>query len=196
MVLTPSTMLPLGTIAPDFDLIDVVSGQRISLGTLVPSASPRPLLVMFICEHCPYVKHVQRALADLGRDWGDRVAMVAISANDAEAYPADGPEGLRAMAVAQGFTFPLCHDETQAIAKAYTAACTPDFFLFDRDRRLTYRGQLDDSRPGNGKPVTGQDLRTAIAATVAGEPVPEPQIPSIGCNIKWKPGNAPAYFGA
>jgi thiol-disulfide isomerase/thioredoxin len=196
MVLTPSTMLPLGTIAPDFELPDVVSGQRISPDTLVSAGSPRPLLVMFICEHCPYVKHVQGALADLGRDWGDRVAIVAISANDAATHPTDGPEGLRAMAEAEGFTFPLCYDETQAIAKAYTAACTPDFFLFDGDRRLTYRGQLDDSRPGNSKPVTGRDLRTAIAATVAGEPVPEPQIPSIGCNIKWKPGNAPGYFGA
>ena len=193
MVLTPSTMLDLGTVAPDFALPDVVSGETVSLDTLGDRAA---LLVMFICEHCPYVKHVQQELAALGRDWGDRVAIVAISANDAAAYPADGPAGLKGMAQTLGFTFPLCYDETQEVAKTYTAACTPDFFLFDGERRLIYRGQLDDSRPGNGKPVTGADLRGAIAAAVAGEPMPDPQVPSIGCNIKWKPGNAPAYFGS
>jgi peroxiredoxin len=185
-------MLPLGTSAPDFQLPDVVTGQSISLSTF---ADKPALLVMFICRHCPFVKHVQDELARLGKDYADRIAIVAISANDAANYPEDAPDQLKAMANELGFAFPLCYDETQATAKAYRAACTPDFFLFDADRRLVYRGQLDDSRPGNDQPVTGRDLRAAIDALLAGQAVNPDQQPSIGCNIKWKPGNEPDYFG-
>lgn len=186
-------MLPLGTPAPDFRLLDVVSGQPISLVTFQDQAA---LLVMFICRHCPFVKHVQAELAQLGRDYSSRgVGIVAISANDAVNYPDDAPESLKAMAEHLQFVFPLCYDETQEVAKAYTAACTPDFFLFDCDRALVYRGQLDESRPGNDKPVTGQDLRQALESLLSGHSVDPDQKPSIGCNIKWKPGNAPAYFG-
>lgn len=186
-------MLALGTIAPDFQLPDVVSGQTISLSTF---ADKKALLVMFICRHCPYVKHVQEELAKLGRDYKDTdLGIVAISANDAANYPDDAPESLKAMATELGFTFPFCYDESQETAKAYTAACTPDFFLFDGDRKLVYRGQLDDSRPQNGLPVTGKDLRAAIDAVLAGQPPSEDQKPSLGCNIKWKPGNEPAYYG-
>lgn len=191
MVLTPSTMLPLGTAAPDFSLPDVVSGNTLSLASF---ADKQGLLVMFICQHCPFVKHVQQELANLGRDYHSQdLGIVAISANDVANYPNDAPDKLRAMAVNLGFNFPFCYDESQETAKAYTAACTPDFFLFDRDRRLVYRGQLDDSRPSNGQPVTGKDLRAAIAAVLADRPVPPDQKPSIGCNIKWKPGNEPHY---
>lgn len=194
MVATPSTMLPLGTPAPDFTLPDVVSGKPVSLASF---AGRRALLVMFICRHCPYVRHVEIELARIGRDYAGRdIGIVAISSNDADHYPDDAPAGLRSMASELGFSFPYCHDESQAAAKAYTAACTPDFFLFDAARRLAYRGQLDDSRPGNGKPVTGRDLRAAMDAVLAGRPAPGDQKPSLGCNIKWKPGNAPAYFGA
>ena len=194
MVATPSTMLPLGTPAPDFTLPDVVSGKPVSLASF---AGRRALLVMFICRHCPYVRHVEIELARIGRDYAGRdIGIVAISSNDADHYPDDAPAGLRSMASELGFSFPYCHDESQAAAKAYTAACTPDFFLFDAARRLAYRGQLDDSRPGNGKPVTGRDLRAAMDAVLAGRPAPGDQTPSLGCNIKWKPGNAPAYFGA
>ena len=194
MVATPSTMLPLGTPAPDFTLPDVVSGKPVSLASF---AGRRALLVMFICRHCPYVRHVEIELARIGRDYAGRdIGIVAISSNDADHYPDDAPAGLRSMASELGFSFPYCHDESQAAAKAYTAACTPDFFLFDAARRLAYRGQLDDSRPGNGKPVTGRDLRAAMDAVLAGRPAPDDQKPSLGCNIKWKPGNAPAYFGA
>jgi hypothetical protein len=151
---------------------------------------------MFICRHCPYVVHVQEELARIGRDYAGRgLAVVAISANNPVSHPADAPEQLRRQARELGFTFPYCHDGTQEVAKAFTAACTPDFFLFDARRQLAYRGQLDDSRPGNGKPVTGCDLRAAIEAVLAGRPAAAQQLPSIGCNIKWKPGNAPAYFG-
>lgn len=188
-------MLALGTPAPAFELPDVVSGDRITL----TSFAGRPgLLVMFICQHCPYVKHIQGELAALGRDYGDRIGMVAISANDAENYPDDSPEGLKSMAQSCGFVFPLCYDESQAVAQAYTAACTPDFFLFAPDGEsftLAYRGQLDSSRPGNHQPVTGQDLRNAIDALLGGEAIAEDQTPSLGCNIKWKPGNEPIYFG-
>jgi peroxiredoxin len=191
MAETLSTMLPLGTAAPAFSLPDVVSGRQISLETF---AAERALLVMFICRHCPYVKHVQGELARLGRDYGGRgVGIVAISSNDADAYPDDRPDRLAAMAGEQGFGFPVCYDESQATAKAYSAACTPDFFLFDAGRRLAYRGQLDDSRPGRPTPVTGADLRRAIDAVLAGTPVPGAQRPSVGCNIKWKPGIAPSY---
>jgi peroxiredoxin len=193
MARTLSTMLELGTPAPDFSLPDVVSGRTISLASF---ADEKALLVMFICRHCPYVKHVQGELARLGADYRGRgVGMVAISSNDAASYPDDAPERLREMAVELGFAFPLCFDETQEVAKAYSAACTPDFFLFDRRRRLVYRGQLDDSRPDSGKPVTGRDLRAAIDAVLADRSVGADQRPSLGCNIKWKPGNEPAYFG-
>lgn len=193
MSLTPSTMLDLGTKAPDFQLPDVVSGEPISLETF---ADQEALLVMFICQHCPFVRHVKQELAQIGKDYGPKgLGMVAISANDVDNYPDDAPGKLKEMADDLGFTFPFCYDETQETAKRYTAACTPDFFLFDRDRRLAYRGQLDDSRPSNELPVTGKDLRSAIEKVLAGEPVSPEQKPSIGCNIKWKPGQEPAYFG-
>jgi peroxiredoxin len=192
MAATPSTMLPLGTAAPNFALPNVVTGQTISLETF---ADKKALLVMFLCRHCKYVQHVKRELATLGRDYqGKDIGIVAISANDAAAYADDAPESLKDMAAAESFTFPLCYDETQAVAKAYTAACTPDFFLFDRQRKLVYRGQLDDSRPGNQKPVTGKDVRAAIEAVLADQPINPVQKPSIGCNIKWKEGNEPSYF--
>ena len=193
MALTPSTMLALGTPAPAFDLPDVVSGGRIALATL---HGKRGLLVMFICRHCPYVQHIKEELTRLGKEYaGKDVGIVAISANDAANYPDDAPASLKAFATEEGFVFPFCHDETQAVAQAYTAACTPDFFLFDAQRRLVYRGQLDESRPGNGKPVTGRDLRAALDAVLAGRSVNPDQQPSIGCNIKWKQGNEPAYYG-
>ena len=193
MVLTPSTMLPLGTKAPDFQLPDVVSGEKISLTTF---EDKKALLVMFICRHCPFVKHVQKELANIGKDYSDRsLGIVAISANDAEKYPDDSADNLKLMAQELGFNFPLCYDETQDVAKAYTAACTPDFFLFNGDRELVYRGQLDASRPSNELPVTGKDLRSAIDATLAEHKIDFEQKASIGCNIKWKPGNEPDYFG-
>ncbi len=186
-----SPMLPLGTIALPFVLHDVVSGQRYSLDSF---AAKTGLLVMFICRHCPYVVHVEQELARLGRDYRDTsLGIIAISSNDAISYPDDAPPHLKEMAVRLGLTFPFCHDETQEVAKAYRAACTPEFYLFDRDRRLAYHGQLDESRPGNNKPVTGRDLRSAIQAVLAGEPVDGTQRPSIGCSIKWKLGNAPPY---
>ncbi|MDJ0732774.1 MAG: thioredoxin family protein [Nostocaceae cyanobacterium] len=193
MSLTPSTMLPLGTKAPNFHLPEVVSGQNISLADF---NDKKALLVMFICRHCPFVKHVQQELAQIGKDYlQSDLGIVAISANDAQNYPDDAPESLKAMVEELGFKFPLCYDETQETAKAYTAACTPDFFLFDSDRLLVYRGQLDDSRPSNGKPLTGADLRAAIDAVLTDKPVTEEQKPSVGCNIKWKRGNEPSYFG-
>jgi peroxiredoxin len=193
MVLTPSTMLALGTPAPDFSLPDTLSGRRTALGDF---AGKKALLVMFLCRHCPYVKHVQDEISRIGRDYAaSPLGLVAISANDAEKYPDDAPERLKELASELGWRFPFCYDESQSTAKAYTAACTPDFFLFDADRRLAYRGQLDDSRPGNGKPVTGADLRRALDAVLAGRPAPAEQRPSVGCNIKWKPGNEPSYFG-
>ena len=184
MAATESTMLALGTVAPDFSLPDVVSGRTVSLKDF---AGKRALLVMFICRHCPYVKHVQDELARLGRDYADKpMGIVAISSNDAVNYPDDAPESLREMAVQLGFQFPYLYDESQEVARAYDAACTPDFFLFDENRRLVYRGQLDGSRPGNGVPVTGRDLRAAIDAVLAGAPVDPNQKPSLGCTIKWK----------
>jgi peroxiredoxin len=177
-------MVALGTAAPDFQLPDVVSGKTISLKTF---AGKKALLVMFICRHCPYVQHVQEGLARLGRDYAAKdMGIVAISANDAKNYSEDAPASLKEMAVELKFTFPYCHDESQAVAKAYSAVCTPDFFVFDQARRLVYRGQLDDSRPGNGKPITGRDLRAALDAVLDGRPVDLTQRPSIGCNIKWK----------
>jgi len=193
MALTASTMLPLGTKAPDFNLPDVISNQTISIANFV---GKKALLVMFICQHCPFVKHVQHQLAQIGRDYLKQdVAIVAISANDVNKYPDDAPEKLKAMAEELGFTFPFCYDESQETAKTYTAACTPDFFLFDADQRLVYRGQLDNSRPSNEQPVDGHDLRTALEQVLAGQSVSQDQKPSIGCNIKWKPGNEPDYFG-
>lgn len=181
-------MLPLGTPTPYFVLPDVVSGREVSLGHFAASEA---LLVMFVCAHCPYVIHVREELARIGRDYAERgLGIVAISSNGAAKYPADSPANLKAMAVECGFTFPLCHDETQAVAKAFDAACTPDFFLFDAGRALAYRGQLDNSRPGKGTP-TGRDLRAAIEAVLSGKPVSADQHPSVGCNIKWKPGNEP-----
>jgi len=185
-------MLELGTPAPAFDLPDVVSGRRITLESF---AGTKALLVMFICRHCPFVKHVERELARLAEDYAGKPAgIVAISSNDAASYPEDAPASLRQMAVELGFKFPYCHDESQEAAKAYASSCTPDFYVFDENRRLVYRGQLDDSRPGNGIPVTGRDLRAALDAVLSGRPVSSNQKPSLGCNIKWKPGNEPPYF--
>ena len=186
-----SVMLPLGTQAPEFELRDVVSGKTYSLNSF---SDKHALLVMYICRHCPYVVHVEQELAKIGRDYLDTdLGILAISSNDPGGYPDDAPPRLKDMAQRLGFTFPFCHDETQEVAKAYRAACTPDFYLFDRARRLVYRGQLDDSRPSNGKPVTGRDLRAAIQAVLTDQPVDGDQRPSIGCSIKWKPGHAPSY---
>ena len=188
MVVTPSTMLALGTRAPDFALPDT-DGRIVSLHDYEDAPA---LLVMFICNHCPYVKHVRDEIARIGRDYGERgVGIVAISSNDIDRYPADSPARMKEEKAAVGYTFPYLFDESQDAAKAYHAACTPDFYVFNADRRLAYRGQLDDSRPANGLPVTGRDLRQALDAVLADEPVPTRQVPSIGCNIKWKPGNAP-----
>ena len=183
MSLTPSTMLPLGTSAPPFSLPDV-SGKTVSIADFQNAPA---LLVMFICNHCPYVKHVRSGLAQLARDYqAQGVAVVAISSNDVMSHPDDSPAKMAVEAKEAGYTFPYLYDESQAVARAYQAACTPDFFLFDREKRLVYRGQLDDSRPGNGIPVSGKDLRAALDAVVAGKPVASEQKPSIGCNIKWK----------
>ena len=185
MALTESTMeLELGTKAPDFALPDVVTGETVRRDDFT---GQQGLLIVFICTHCPYVKHVEKGLAALGMDYdGEPISIVAISSNDADAYPDDAPEGLKQQAQRLGFRFPYLHDETQSAAKAYHAACTPDFFLFDGEFKLAYRGQFDSSRPGSGVPVTGQDLRAAMDALLAGTPVPAKQKPSIGCNIKWK----------
>jgi peroxiredoxin len=184
MAATESAMLPLGTPAPDFALPDATGGDTIRLATF---AGKRALLVMFLCPHCPYVQHVQQELAKIGHDYAGRpLGIVAISSNDAVQYPEDGPDGLRRQARDLGFAFPYCNDESQDVARAYRAACTPDFFLFDQSRLLVYRGQLDGSRPNNGVPVTGADLRAAIDAALQGDPVSAQQRPSIGCNIKWK----------
>jgi peroxiredoxin len=189
MVVTPSRMGALGSAAPDFVLPDVTSGRQV---TRDACARPRGLLVMFLCRHCPYVKHVETELARLGRDYADAtIGIVAVSSNDAAAHPDDAPGSLKEQAAAAGFTFPYLYDEAQAVARAYGAACTPDFFLYDGALRLAYRGQLDDSRPGNGKPVTGRDLRDAMDALLAGRPVAPQQRASVGCNIKWRPGNEP-----
>ena len=194
MVKTASTMLPLGTTAPKFELPDVVSSnETISLATF---SDRKALLLMFICQHCPFVKHVQQELAKIGQDYSDRsLGIVAISANDVANYPNDSPEKLKQMAEELGFNFPFCYDESQEVSKSYTAACTPDFFLFDGEQKLVYRGQLDDSRPSTDIPVTGKDLRQAIDAVLEGREIDSEQKPSIGCNIKWKPGNEPRYFG-
>jgi peroxiredoxin len=190
MVAVNSTMLPLGTAAPDFRLPDT-TGKTVSLSDF----KGRPLLVMFICNHCPYVKHIRAGLAQLARDYQPRgAAFAGINSNDVATHPDDSPAEMVMEARSAGYVFPYLYDETQVAAKAYRAACTPDFFLFDKNHRLVYRGQFDDSRPGNGIAVTGRDLRAALDAVLAGKPVATAQKPSIGCNIKWKPGNEPDYF--
>jgi thiol-disulfide isomerase/thioredoxin len=194
MAATPSTMLDLGTSAPSFALPDVVTGKTISLDNFHDNDV---LLVMFICHHCPFVKHIKPELARLGSDYAAQsVGIVAISSNDPAVSSDDSPEGLQRMVSEWGLSFPVCYDETQEAAKSYAAACTPDFYVFGRDRRLAYRGQLDDSRPSNLNPVTGADLRSAIDALLAGHEVNPNQRPSLGCNIKWRPGNEPAYYPA
>ena len=193
MARTPSTMVPLGTAAPPFALPDTRTGATVSLDDV---ADADALLVAFLCNHCPFVKHVQAGFADFAREYAERgLAVVGISSNDAEAYPQDGPERMKEEAEAAGYVFPYLYDESQEVARAYGAACTPDFFLFDRERRLAYRGQMDDSRPSNGVPVTGKDLRRAADAVLGGRSPDGEQVPSIGCNIKWKPGNAPEWHG-
>lgn len=190
MALTPSTMLPLGTTAPDFRLPDP-AGKVVSLSDF---GSAKALAVFFICNHCPYVKHIRAGIAEFARDYQSRgVAVVAINANDVQNYPDDSPAKMAIEAKAAGYIFPYLYDESQEVAKAYQAACTPDIYLFDAIKKLVYRGQFDGARPGNGVAVTGQDLRAAADAVLAGKPVSEKQIPSMGCNIKWKSGNAPKY---
>jgi peroxiredoxin len=192
MVKTASTMLPLGVKAPNFSLPDT-QGSLISLPYFVDATA---LLVVFLCNHCPYVKHVAAGLAELARDYQRRgVAVVGINSNDADAFPDDSPAKMVEEVKNRGYTFPYLYDATQEVAKAYHAACTPDFFVFDRKRQLVYRGQMDSSRPGSDVPVTGEDLRAALDAVLAGQPVSANQKPSLGCNIKWKPGNEPDYFG-
>ena len=184
MARTPSNMLPLGTPAPEFRLLDTVSEETVTLQDL---KGKKGTVIMFICNHCPFVKHVNPELAQLGRDYRDQgIGLVAISSNDVKNYPEDAPELMKVVAKAEGSSFPYLYDETQEVAKAYDAACTPDFYLFDDRLKLVYRGQLDDSRPGNGIPVTGKDLREAITALLEGRAIAAEQKPSIGCNIKWK----------
>jgi peroxiredoxin len=190
MAATQSTMLALGTVAPDFRLPDT-TGKLVSLADFKDAPA---LVVVFMCNHCPYVKHIRQGLAQFARDYIPRgVAMVGINSNDVVRYPEDSPARMAEEVKAAGYIFPYLFDETQAVAKAYRAACTPDFYVFDAARRLVYRGQFDDSRPGNGIPVTGKDLRAAVEAVLAGKPVSPNQKPSLGCNIKWKPGNEPDY---
>ncbi|MFP6753606.1 MAG: thioredoxin family protein [Pirellulaceae bacterium] len=193
MVKTASTMLPLGTPAPDFSLRNV-DGQMVSLSDF----QGRPaLLVIFMCNHCPFVKHIAEQLAQLGREYqGAGAGMVAISSNDIANHPEDSPEQMIHEVEQRGYSFPYLYDEDQDVAIAYQAACTPDFYVFDGDQKLAYRGQLDSSRPDSGIPVTGQDLRAALDAVLAGEPAAEHQVASIGCNIKWKEGAEPQYFNA
>ena len=192
MARTPSTMLPLGTRAPEFSLTNV-DGRIVSLADFKDAQA---LLVVFMCNHCPFVKHVAPELARLAKDYQSRgLAMVGINSNDAVAFPDDAPAKMVEEAKSRGYTFPYLFDESQHVAKEYRAACTPDFFLFDKSRRLVYRGQLDSSRPDSGVPVTGADLRAAIDAVLAGKAPSSDQKPSIGCNIKWKSGNEPNYYG-
>ena len=190
MAVTPSTMLPLGTQAPDFSLLDT-EGKTVSLDDFKDAPA---LLVVFMCNHCPYVIHVREGLAQLARDYQKKgVAIVGINANDVSSFPQDSPDKMKEEVRAVGYVFPYLYDESQEVAKAYHAACTPDFFLFDKERKLVYRGQMDGSRPNSGIPVTGEDLRRALDAVLEGRPVPGEQKPSMGCNIKWKPGNRPEY---
>lgn len=193
MVRVPSTMVPLGTNAPDFRLPDPASGRMVALDDFRDAPA---LLVVFLANHCPFVKHIAGGLADFARDYAERgLAVVAINANDVSSHPDDAPERMVEEVERRGYVFPYLFDETQEVAKAYRAACTPDFFLYDRERRLAYRGQFDASRPSLDVPVTGSDLRAATDAVLAGAAAPEPQTPSVGCNIKWKPGNEPEWFG-
>jgi len=190
MALTPSTMPPLGTTAPDFNLPDT-NGKLVAPADFKELAA---LVVIFICNHCPYVVHIRAGLAQLARDYAPKhVGFVGINSNDVKNYPADSPAKMKDEVKVAGYIFPYLFDESQAVAKSYRAACTPDIFLYDRGRRLVYRGQFDASRPGNGIPVTGKDLRAALDAVLAGRTTSEFQAPSIGCNIKWKPGNEPDY---
>jgi peroxiredoxin len=190
MALTPSTMLPIGTTAPAFRLSDT-DGQSVSLDDFKGAPA---LLVIFLCNHCPYVKHVRHDLARLGKEYQAKgVAIVGISSNDVSTHPDDGPAMMAKEKAAVGYTFPYLYDESQDVALAYQAACTPDFYVFDKDQKLVYRGQMDGSRPGNPIPVTGKDLRSALDAVLAGKPVSPDQRPSLGCNIKWKRGNEPDY---
>jgi peroxiredoxin len=192
MVMTASTMLPLGTRAPDFSLPDTVDGSTVSPADF---ADRQGLLVIFMCNHCPFVIHLRSALAAFAKDYQQKgLGIVGISSNDVATHPADAPDKMADEARAAGYTFPYLYDEDQAAANAYRAACTPDFFLFDKEQKLVYRGQFDDSRPGNGVEITGADLRAAADAVLAGKAVPEQQKPSIGCNIKWKSGSEPAWF--
>ena len=191
MALTPSTMLELGTQAPDFDLPDA-AGNRVRLGDF---ADQRALVVAFICNHCPFVKHIREELAAFGREYRERdVGMVAINANDIASHPADAPERMLEEIARFGYSFPYLYDESQQTAKAYRAACTPEFYLFDAERKLVYRGRFDAATPGNKEPVTGSDLRGATDALLAGDMPDTAQHPGMGCNIKWKPGNEPDYF--
>ena len=192
MVKTASTqMLALGAAAPDFALPDAATGRSVRLADF----AGKPLVVAFICNHCPFVKHVRDGLARFGRDYAARgLAFVAINSNDITEHPDDSPAKMKDEARAAGYVFPYLFDESQAVARAYKAACTPDFFVFDKAHKLAYRGQFDGSRPGNDVPVTGEDLRAAADAVLAGKPLRGEQRPSLGCNIKWKPGNAPAWF--
>jgi peroxiredoxin len=184
-------MLPLGTAAPDFKLPDT-NGKTVSLADFQGQPA---LLVIFMCNHCPYVKHLRAGLAQLARDYRPRgAAIVGVNANDVANYPEDSPAKMKEEVKAAGYLFPYLFDAAQAVARAYRAACTPDFYLFDKHQKLVYRGQFDDSRPGNGIPVTGKDVRAALDAVLAGQPVPPDQKPGIGCNIKWKAGNEPDYF--
>ena len=191
MALTPSTMLPLGTLAPNFSLPDVVSGKTISLANF---ADKKVLVVIFLSRHCPFVQHIKFELAKLGQDHKNRnVGILAISSNDINTHPNDAPELLKDFAQEIDLSYPLLYDESQKAAKDFFAACTPDFFVFNANRKLAYRGQLDDSRPSNNQPVTGKDLRAAITAVLNNQPISSEQQPSIGCNIKWKAGNQPNY---
>ncbi|MEQ1886907.1 MAG: thioredoxin family protein [Bryobacteraceae bacterium] len=192
MAATSSTMLDLGTPAPSFSLNCVTTGRPVSLDTF---QGKEALVVIFLCHHCPFVRHVKAELSRLGRDYAEKsVGIVAINANDPAVSADDSPEGLNRMAASWGLNYPVCYDESQKVAQAYKAACTPDFFVFDKDRKLAYRGQLDDSRPSNAVPVTGSDLRAAIDALLSGEKPSESQKASIGCNIKWRAGNEPDYY--
>jgi len=193
MARTPSQMIDLGTEAPNFSLPDVVSGRNVSLDDF---SGAKGFMIAFICNHCPFVQLIRHEFARYGREYTDKgIAVIAINSNDILAHPEDGPDAMSDEARRFGYAFPYCLDEGQSVAKAYQAACTPDLYLFDANRKLVYRGQFDDSRPGSDAPVTGADLRAASDALLAGQPIPEPQKASLGCNIKWKPGNEPAYYG-
>ena len=191
MVKTASTMMPLGTVAPDFTLSDTEGRSR----SLAECRGRRGTVIVFMCTHCPYVKHIAPELAAVARDYESQgIKFIGINSNDAAAYPEDSPEAMATEVKSRGYTFPYLYDETQEVARAYRAACTPDFFVFDAALRLVYRGQLDDSRPKTDRPLTGRDLRAALDCVAAGKPVDPDQRPSIGCNIKWKSGTEPDYF--